>query len=255
MYGVWNAPATCSGDDPGLGRRLGGQLLQPVDGAGGDDLAGAVAVGRVQPGAVDRGEHLVLVAAEHGAHAGRLERAGGGHLAAADGGEGDRGLRGEHAGERGRAELADAVAGDHRRPVGQRQLLGRGGSAAATSSGWVWAVSLISSASALVPRWTRSTPGERGPPAQPASAARGRSSHGARKPGFWEPWPGASTASTCLPSRGAGRPDESEGHEGRRASFVGIPQFRGVSRGSEAAAGVDFLLRACPNPVRPALHR
>jgi hypothetical protein len=36
------------------------------------------------------------------------------------------------------------------------------------------------------------------------AVAPGRSSQGARKPGFWEPWPGESTASTCLTLPDAG---------------------------------------------------
>ena len=100
------------GDDPGLGRRLGGQFGQRVQGARRDDLAGAVAVGREQAEPVDRGQHLVLVAAEDGAHPALHEPAGGGHLPAADPGQRDRGLGRQHTGQRGRAELTDAVAGD-----------------------------------------------------------------------------------------------------------------------------------------------
>ena len=44
----------------------------------------------------------------------------------------------EHAGQRGGAELADAVPGGHTPTSSSRQVLGRGDSAAATSSGWVW---------------------------------------------------------------------------------------------------------------------
>ena len=47
MYGVWNAPATCSAMTRALAGGVGGELLQPGQRAGGDDLAGAVAVGRV----------------------------------------------------------------------------------------------------------------------------------------------------------------------------------------------------------------
>ena len=97
---------------PGAGRRLGGQLLQCVQSTGGDDLAGAVAVGRGQPGGLDSGDDLVGVAAEDGGHAGRGERAGGGHLGAAAGGEGDRRERRQRAGHGGRGQLTDAVAGD-----------------------------------------------------------------------------------------------------------------------------------------------
>ena len=226
MYGVWNAPATWSADDPGLGRRLGGELVQPVERAGGDDLAGAVAVGRVQPVRLDRGEHLVRVAAEHGGHAGRLQRAGGGHLPAAHAGEGDRRL--------GAAARRPARRRPARRRCGRRRpatsYIGRcsaASSAAATSSGWVRAVSLISSASAAVPRWTRSTPASADHQRSRASAPV-RSSQGVRKPGFWEPWPGESTASTSMTlpdTRGSAlcrrRPN-------RTRSFVGFLQRSAV---------------------------
>src|SRR4051812_2359689 len=69
--------------------------------------------------------------------------------------------------------------------------------AAATSNGWVRAVSLISSASAVVPSWTRSSPASADHQRRRASTPV-MSSHGVRKPGFWEPCPGASTASTSM---------------------------------------------------------
>ncbi len=123
MYGVWNAPATCSVMTRVLAGGSAASFASPSSGAGGDDLAGAVAVGRVQPVRLDGGEDLVGVAAEDGGHAGRFERAGGGHLPAAYAGEGDRGLGGQHPGERGGGELADAVPGGQRDVV-HRQVLG-----------------------------------------------------------------------------------------------------------------------------------
>ncbi len=71
-----------------------------------------------------RGEHLVGVPAEHRAHAGGGERARGGHFAASDGCQADGGLGGEHSGERGGSDLADAVAGDHAHVV-EGQMFGR----------------------------------------------------------------------------------------------------------------------------------
>ena len=56
MWCVWKAPATFSGDQPGLLRLVGGQRRQLLAGAGGDDLAGAVDVGRGQPELLERGE-------------------------------------------------------------------------------------------------------------------------------------------------------------------------------------------------------
>ena len=76
--------------------------------------------------------------------------------------------------------------------------------AAATSRGWVLAVSRISSASATVPRWTRSTPASTDHQRSRASTPA-RSSHGVRKPGFWEPCPGARTASTSSTVPDTGR--------------------------------------------------
>ena len=57
-------------------------------------------------------DDLVGLAAEHGGHAGRRERARGGHLPAAHGGERDRVVGAEHAGDRGRGQLTDGVPGD-----------------------------------------------------------------------------------------------------------------------------------------------
>ena len=59
-------------------------------------------------------------------------------------------------------------------------------SAEATSSGWVTAVSAIASASASVPRCSRSSPAA-SENAASRSRAPGRSSHGASIPGFWAP--------------------------------------------------------------------
>ena len=170
---------------------------------------------------VDRGEHLVRVAAEHGRHAGRFERAGGGHLPAADAGEGDRRLGGQHPGERGGAELADAVAGGDQ-ATSCSGSCSAASSAAATSSGWVRAVSLISSASASVPRWTRSTPASADHQRRRASAP-GRSSQGVRKPGFWEPWPGREYGEHGYDSPGYPRVALCRRHQTTTRTFVRVP--------------------------------
>ena len=68
--------------------------------------------------------------------------------------------------------------------------------AAATTSGWVTAVSLISSASAVVPSRCRSRPVSSDQRAR-APSASGSSSHGVSMPGDWDPWPGASKAITA----------------------------------------------------------
>ena len=97
---------------PGLGGRVGGEGLELLEGAGGDDLAGAVVVGGGEAVLVERGEHLVAVAAEHGGHAGG--RGGGrlGHRVAALADQHHRLLGGDHPGTGGGGELAHAVAGD-----------------------------------------------------------------------------------------------------------------------------------------------
>ena len=154
---------------PGTGRRNSSELLQSGQRAGGDDLAGTVAVGRVQPGSLDRGQHVGGLAAQDGGHAGRFEGACGGHLAPARRGERDRGLRAEHAGQGRRAHLADAVAGDdgdvvHRQVLGgqqrgrDQQRLGLGGVLDLVGVGLRSEVYQVD-------------PGQRGPPAQPRLGA------------------------------------------------------------------------------------
>ena len=73
-------------------------------------------------------------------------------------------------------------------------------SPAATMSGCATAVSLMVSASLVVPCATRSMPATV-PSQLSRSATPGSSSQGPRKPGVWEPWPGATTASTALAFR------------------------------------------------------
>jgi hypothetical protein len=70
--------------------------------------------------------------------------------------------------------------------------------AAATSSGCATAVSLISSAPAVVPNLMRSQPAS-SEAAPRRSATPGNSSQGARKPGVCAPWPGAVMISILLP--------------------------------------------------------
>ncbi len=80
MNGVERA-GHLQGDDAALAeaRRRGGQF---VERAGRDDLAGSVAVGRVEAGAADGRDYPVRVTAQHRAHAGQLEGTGRGHLLA-----------------------------------------------------------------------------------------------------------------------------------------------------------------------------
>ncbi len=73
--------------------------------------------------------------------------------------------------------------------VGVPESARRASSPAPTRSGWATAVSLMVSSSEVVPWVTRSTSAasER---TLSWSCSPGSSSHGLRKPGVWEPWPG-----------------------------------------------------------------
>ena len=112
MWWVWKAPATLSGISRALAGGSSANALELLQGAGGDDLAGTVVVGRGQAVLVDGGEHLVAVAAEDGGHPGRGDRGGLGHRVAALADQHHRLLGGDHAGAGGGGDLADAVAGD-----------------------------------------------------------------------------------------------------------------------------------------------
>ena len=91
-----------------------------------------------------------------------------------------------HAGDRVGGDLADRVAGhDGRRRLSSRPRLvssSWASSVAATTSGWVTAVSVISSAVAVVPRRARSRPLTSDQTAR-RSAAPGSSSHGGEHAG------------------------------------------------------------------------
>ena len=93
-------PATLSGMTRAWAGGSAAKAGEGVERARGDDLAGAVDVGRGEAVASDRREHLVGVAAEHRAHAGGGGGAGLGHRAAAQRDEAHRVVLGEHAGAR-----------------------------------------------------------------------------------------------------------------------------------------------------------
>ena len=116
-------------------------------------------------------------------------------------------------------------------------------SAVATSSGWVTAVSRISSASAAVPSRTRSRPLTADSQRSRASTP-GTSSHGASIPGAWAPWPGARRASMSLPSPVRTPSGDGADHEVGSVGVVGIRQFTGVSGEVHHTVAVDFLLFA-----------
>ncbi len=110
---------------PRLGRRVLGELGQRLEAAGGDDLAGGVAVGGDQFEVLQRGEHLGLVATEHRGHAGGLVVAGLGHLRAAGGGQLHGVVGADDAGDRVGGDLADGVAGDDQFRRGQQAAAGQ----------------------------------------------------------------------------------------------------------------------------------
>ena len=112
MWWVWNAPATWSGMTRALAGAAAAERFDLLEGARGDDLAGAVDVGRRQAVGLEGREDLLGVAAEHGRHAGRGDRTGLGHGAAAGRDEGDRLVVGDDAREGGRGELPDGVSGE-----------------------------------------------------------------------------------------------------------------------------------------------
>ena len=190
---------------PRLLRRVLGELGQRVEAAGGDDLSGGVAVGRDQLEVLERAEHLGLVAAQHRGHAGRLDGTGLGHLRAAGGGQRDGVVGGDDAGDRVGRDLTDGVSGDDDLrssvPASRPRLVSSrcASRVAATTRGCVTAVSVISSAVAVVPSATRSRPLMADHEAS-CSAAPGSSSHGESIPGVCEPWPGASSAITGVVS-------------------------------------------------------
>jgi hypothetical protein len=164
----------------------------------GDDLAGAVLVRRREAVLGELGDDGVAVAAEHRGHAGGGDRGGGGHRVAALAHEHHRLLGADHAGAGGRGDLADAVPGaradlakastgagtaEQRHESGtDEQRLRHGGVADRLGV-------------ASVPWRTRSTP-DTVDSQWSRSRKPGTSSQGERKPGVWEPCPGATTTST-----------------------------------------------------------
>ena len=112
MWRVWKAPATWSGMTRALAGGVGAEGLDLLEGAGGDDLAGAVDVGGREAVGLERSQDLVRIAAEHGCHARRGDRAGLRHGAATGGDEGDGLLVRDDSGEGRGRELADRVPGE-----------------------------------------------------------------------------------------------------------------------------------------------
>src|SRR5262245_60088076 len=95
--------------------------------------------------------------------------------------------------------------------------------AAATSSGWATAVSLMSSAPAAVPAAIRSHSARSDQRAR-RSAKPGSSSHGARNPGAWAPCPGAAKTNILLPCTVGLCHKDAEQHEVEAAVLVDFLQ-------------------------------
>ena len=128
MNRVWNAPATGSRFTLARSGGAASSASSALTGPAATTWPAPFTFAGSRPSPANAAEHLVGLPTQHGAHPGRFERAGGGHLPAPHRGQGDRRVRGKHPGQGGRGQLPDRVAGD--RCVGrQRHLLrqpGRG---------------------------------------------------------------------------------------------------------------------------------
>ena len=152
-------------DDPRLGRRLGGELLQRVERAGGDDLArrrcgwpGRARAPRSRR-APRRGRRRARRTCRSAPARRRRPSRGRGRRPASP-------RPRPAARRRGRRRRARRRCGRRRPTTSCIGSCSAASSAAATSSGWVRAVSLISSAPAVGAEVDQVDPGERGPPAQ-----------------------------------------------------------------------------------------
>ena len=188
------------------------------------DLPGAVDVRGGQPVRLDRGEHLGLVAAEHGGHPGRLGRRGRRHRPPA------------HAGPA--ASRPPAVSTPAMTPAASSPTLCPAAAPAGTQPGraaeqrrgrgdrgrdqqrlrhrGVPDLVRARRGADLI----RSTAGQLGP-APRRSATPGSSSQGDRKPGVCAPWPGAAITSILLPCTVGVRHMDVEEYEVCRRNFVG----------------------------------
>ena len=162
---------------------------------------GAVVVGRGEAVLLERGQHLVAVAAEHGGHAGRGARAASA-IALPRSRTSTMACSAEmtpHAG--GSGDLTDAVArrrAHHAERVGRVREQRRAAATRpdATSSGWATAVSRIVSCVGLGAVVGRGRDRRRPTASRCRSAKTGSSIHGDRNPGVWAPCPGATMTST-----------------------------------------------------------
>ena len=112
MCSVWKAPATLSGTRRAFAGGWAAKASSCSIVPAATTWPGPLLLAGIRPWAVDRGEDLVAVAAEHGGHAGRRRRRRLRHGLAALADQHHRLLGGDGARTGGRRELTDAVAGD-----------------------------------------------------------------------------------------------------------------------------------------------
>ena len=108
MHGM-ERPRDAELDEPGPGRRIGGQRGQLILGAGSDDLAAAIVVGSRQTLCCQPGEHIFRVTADDGRHRGWGSGAGLRHGAAALAYEDHRLLGRQHTDSCRGGDFADRV--------------------------------------------------------------------------------------------------------------------------------------------------
>jgi hypothetical protein len=104
-------PGNLKWNHAGLGRRILGQGLELFEGARGDGLACSVDICGRCAGGLDGGQDLGGIATHHGAHAGGRDGSCRGHAVGAFAHVRHGFLFGEHAGQRGRRDLAHRVPG------------------------------------------------------------------------------------------------------------------------------------------------
>ena len=109
---MWNAPATCSAITRVPRGAFSESVCRPGPVAGGDDLAAAVEVRRLQPRGFDGREHVGLLAADDGAHARVGLGRGLSHGASARADEPHAVDVADHARGHERRDLAHGMAGD-----------------------------------------------------------------------------------------------------------------------------------------------
>ena len=188
--------------DPRLGRRVLGELVQRGQAAGGDDLAGGVAVGGDQVEVLEArsAPRPRRRRAPRTCRWARVRRPWPSRRRGWRPARRRRRRRSRRRSRRRRSRRPSVRRRSKSRPASRPRLVSSwwASSVAATTSGCVTAVSVISSAVAVVPSRRQVEAADlrpRGRSGQPRRAARATE---ASMPGVCEPCPGASKASTCL---------------------------------------------------------